>query len=53
MAKQSGGVEEQDVRSVRRNKPRWEIGRLFAWLNNFWRLIVGLLSLRPAGEGDR
>jgi transposase len=30
----------QDGRPLRRYKHRWKIERLFAWLGNFWRLIV-------------
>ncbi len=30
----------QDGRKLRRYKRRWKIERLFAWLHNFWRLVV-------------
>ena len=31
----------QDGRKLRRYKRRWKIERLFAWLSNFRRLVVG------------
>jgi transposase len=30
----------QDGRKLRRYKRRWKVERLFAWLGNFWRLVV-------------
>jgi transposase len=32
--------ETQDRRKLRRYKRRWKIGRRFAWLGNFRRLVV-------------
>lgn len=32
--------ETQDGRELRRYKSRWNIERLFAWLQNFRRLVV-------------
>ena len=33
-------VRTQDARPLRRYRRRWKIERLFAWLQNFRRLIV-------------
>ena len=32
--------QTQDGRKLRRYKRRWKVGRLFAWLSNFRRLVV-------------
>ena len=33
-------AKTQDGRKLRRYRRRWKIERLFAWLQNFWRLTV-------------
>jgi transposase len=30
----------QDGRGLRRYRRRWKIGRLFAWLHNFRRIVI-------------
>ena len=34
------GRKTQDLRKLRRYKRRWKVERLFAWLQNFRRLVV-------------
>jgi transposase len=34
------GTATQDGRSLRRYRKRWRIDRLFAWFNNYRRLVV-------------
>jgi transposase len=33
-------AKSQDGRALRRYKRRWKVGRLFAWLGNYRRLVV-------------
>ena len=33
-------AKTQDGRPLRRYKRRWKVERLFAWLNNFRRLVI-------------
>src|ERR1700737_1307915 len=36
----SNRKKTQDLRGLRRYRPRWKIERLFAWIQNFCRLVV-------------